>query len=187
MPLLQIDRQPPAPIDSPARLGSWRTPYRLLGRFFLSRPLSGRIALLLVAATLSAATLRPVAVSLVRILSAIQGTGTGTLAGRTRIFGSGYTQTVETIRRTLRDTAPYALLEAGSPDEGGTLWLRYDLAPRKAIELGRMGDLATHPDRFERLSGEVRWIVVSHGYGANPEILDRRQFVALLERSRHGL
>ena len=171
--------------SGPRRIGEIGA-IRDLRSLYASRTARGRAALWVVALTLAAGALRPVAVSILRMASALRFESGATVEARSRIFGIPYTRAVDAIRKQIPGDAPFALVEAGDEGLGGTLWLRYDLAPRKAIDLGSLETLAAQPEEIRRLPAEVRWIVVSHGDRAAAELLDRRQMAALVERKRHG-
>src|SRR5215472_12728899 len=68
-------------------------------------------------------------------------TGESLAAGRARVYGERYSQAIDQIRRDLPVSEPYLLVEGGSPASGGVFWVRYDLAPRRAVYLGRLDEL----------------------------------------------
>jgi hypothetical protein len=139
---------------------------------------AGRVALAALALGIAAGAAYPFALSVARISSAVRHAGDTPLEGRRRIFGAAYTEGVEAVRRALPRDSAYALLEAGAPLEGGGLCLRYDLSPRRAIDLGRLEALPDRPRLESALPREVRWAVVSRGRWTAPLLLSREELLA---------
>ncbi len=102
-------------------------------------------------------------------------------AARARIYGPAYVQAIEQIRGAIDPDEPYLLVEAGGPGSGGVYWVRYDLAPRRAILLGRLDEI-TPRDLRRQEGANLRHVVVSLGQGPPPVLFDRFAFRALLER-----
>jgi len=112
--------------------------------------------------------------------------GESALAERSRELGAPYARKVEEIRRSIPDDprdpddGVYGLVtgdpggETGGRDGveiGGTLWVRFDLAPRRAVYLGRRKDLPAPGELRRCLPPGVRWVVI--GYNDRPpELLD---------------
>jgi hypothetical protein len=107
-------------------------------------------------------------------------------AARLRVHGEAYTRGIDEIRRQLPLDQAYLLVEAGKLRQGGAYWVRYDLAPRRAIFLGREVDL-TDPGRVrKRLTANLRQVVISYGPKLAPRLLPRYVFVQEVERRRHA-
>src|SRR5688572_9179565 len=51
---------------------------------------------------------------------------------RVRTYGAGYAQAIEEIRRTIPEDGAYLLINGhGGVEEGGPVWVKFDLAPRR--------------------------------------------------------
>jgi hypothetical protein len=103
-------------------------------------------------------------------------------AARLRVHGEAYTRGIDEIRRQLPLDQAYLLVEAGEQPHGGAYWVRYDLAPRRAIFLGREDEL-TDPSRVrKRLTANLRQVVISYGPKLPPRLLPRYVFMQEIER-----
>lgn len=94
---------------------------------------------------------------------------------RARVFGADFVAGVERIRAALATTEPYLLIDGGDPQEGAALWVRYELAPRRALFIRdpRAGDLDWLRRQIPRT---VRWVVVAAGGRRPPELYRRYQY-----------
>jgi hypothetical protein len=101
---------------------------------------------------------------------------------RTRIFGESYTRAIDEIRRALPADEGYLLVEGGSGLLGGSYWVRYDLAPRRAIYLGRLDELTDANRLRRRLSANLRHVVVAFAAGKPPRLYDRYRFLQEIDR-----
>lgn len=107
-------------------------------------------------------------------------------AARLRVHGEAYTRGIDEIRRRLPLDQAYLLVEAGKQRYGGAYWVRYDLAPRRAVFLGREVDL-TDPGRVrKRLTANLRQVVISYGPKLAPRLLPRYVFMQEVERRRQA-
>ncbi len=107
--------------------------------------------------------------------------GESLTASRARMYGPAYVQAIDQIRAAIDPDEPYLLVEAGGPRQGGVYWVRYDLAPRRAIFLGRLDELT--PRDLRRIQGaNLRHVVVALGPGPPPRLFDRFAFRDLLDR-----
>lgn len=108
------------------------------------------------------------------------------LQRRERSFGSGYTQAIEQIRRTIPPDGAYLLIN-GRPDfeEGGPLWVKFDLAPRRAVYLGKLHDLGSADRLRRRTPRAARWVVIAHGPYDPPVLIERYRFIRQIEE-RNG-
>jgi hypothetical protein len=98
-------------------------------------------------------------------------------AARARVAGDDYSRAIDDIRRALPPTEAYLLVEGGRPQEGGAYWVRYDLAPRRALFLGRLTELTDAHRLRQRLGANLRHVVVAYGPGLPPRLYDRYRFV----------
>lgn len=101
---------------------------------------------------------------------------------RRRVFGESYTNAIDEIRRTLPADEGYLLVEGGSGMLGGTYWVRYDLAPRRAVYLGRLSELTSAMQVRRRLTANLRHVVVAFASGKPPRLYDRYQFLQEIDR-----
>lgn len=114
-----------------------------------------------------------------RIQKAFLYAGESALAERSREFGAPYARKVEEIRRLIPDDPRdpndgiYGLIDgdADGVQIGGTLWVRFDLAPRRAVFLGVRKDLRGPAELRRRLPPGVRWVVIGHN-DRPPEVMD---------------
>jgi hypothetical protein len=103
-------------------------------------------------------------------------------AARIRIYGESYTRAIDEIRRALPADEGYLLVEGGSGLLGGTYWVRYDLAPRRAVFLGRLDELTSADRLRRRLSANLRHVVVAFAAGKPPRLYDRYRFLQEIDR-----
>jgi hypothetical protein len=101
---------------------------------------------------------------------------------RVRTFGPAYVEAVEKIRRTIPADGAYLLINANPDAEaGGPIWVKFDLAPRRAVYLGMLDGLGK-ADRVRRRSPRAaRWVVITRGGTDPPILLERRVFLRQLE------
>jgi hypothetical protein len=111
-----------------------------------------------------------------RIYWAFAYAGETPLEERSRQFSLEYARAIEEIRRTIPPHAVYALVDADPTEEGSVLWVRYDLAPRRAIYLGFLHDLREPRTVRQRLIREVRWIIVA-SVRRPPVLYERPEFL----------
>jgi hypothetical protein len=105
-----------------------------------------------------------------RIQKAFLYAGESALAERSREFGAPYARKIEEIRRLIPDDPRdpddgiYGLVDGDTDGVaiGGTLWVRFDLAPRRAVFLGLRKDLPGPGELRRRLPPGVRWVVIGH-------------------------
>jgi hypothetical protein len=95
------------------------------------------------------------------------------------VFGDAYVDSLESIRGIIPEDEPYYLVSNEDATEGAELWVRYALAPRRAVFLGSYRDL-----REKRISLEprarLRWVVIAHSSGLPARLVLRRDFLAML-------
>lgn len=146
------------------------------------RPFAATFALvlfgLLLAVSLSLASARSVR----RIWNAAVYAGETPVEERSRSFDPAYVQAIEEIRRTIPLHGTYALVDADPDEPGSVYWVRFDLAPRRAVYLGTLRDLGKPRTVRERMIREVRWVIVASN-GRPPVLYDRQAF---LQRVREG-
>jgi hypothetical protein len=98
-------------------------------------------------------------------------------AKQARLFGTAYTGAVAAIRRTIPEDDPYLLVDAGE-DTGAVFWVRFDLAPRRALLLGKLEEIRKYPRLGKHLPRGARWVVIAYPTpGIPPAVLDRSRFL----------
>jgi hypothetical protein len=107
-------------------------------------------------------------------------------AARVRVRGAAFTRGIDDIRRRLPPDQAYLLVEAGSRMAGGAYWVRYELAPRRALFLGHYIQL-TNPKRVRRqLATNLHQVVISYGPDLPPRLLPRYVFMHEIELRRRA-
>lgn len=102
------------------------------------------------------------------------------VAARSAAFGPLYVARLEEIRRTIPHDEPYFLVDGEEgPVFGASIWVRYQLAPRQAIDLGRLADLRRRGPRLPKRA-RLRWVVIAYRTGTPAKLLTRQEFLALL-------
>lgn len=102
---------------------------------------------------------------------------------RSRSFGPQYVWAIETIRRVIPRDAAYVLINGDPEDDGGPLWVRFDLAPRRAVFLGRLRTDDANRLR-KRVPRAARWVVIAYGNDRPPVLLERHELVRRLGGGR---
>ena len=162
----------------------------------LSRPLRGRWSVLDRALDLAAAGLLGLFLA-VAVPSALLHASREVVAAarahesldqaRARVYGEAYTRAIDQIRSELPAGDSYLLVEAGSRESGGAYWVRYDLAPRRAVYLGRLEELTSGDRLRRRLTVNLRHVVVTFAKGKPPHLFERYRFLQELDRrAREG-
>lgn len=106
-------------------------------------------------------------------------------AARLRFFGPAYVAAIEAIRQEVPADQPYLLVEGGRPRDGNLYWVRFDLAPRRALYLGRLDQLTARRLR-QHPPVRVPNVVIAYGRGEAPRLLERYRFVQEIERRGGG-
>ena len=112
-----------------------------------------------------------------RIWWAFAHAGETPLEERSRQHGAEYALAIEEIRRTIPRHGVYALVDADPVMEGSVFWVRFDLAPRRAIYLGFLHELREPRTVRQRLIREARWIVVA-SVRRPPVLYERSEFLS---------
>ena len=103
---------------------------------------------------------------------------------RVRCYGPDYTEQIETIRRTIPRDGAYILLNGNPGEEGGPLWVKFDLAPRRAVYLGNVEDVGSAERMKRRMPRAARWVVIAYGPYRRPELIERYKFVQAREKKK---
>lgn len=107
------------------------------------------------------------------------------LQERARAYGPVYVDQIETIRRTIPRDGAYVLINGRPDEEGGPLWVKFDLAPRRAIYLGYLGSIDDVERLKKRIPRAARWVVIAYGSYERPVLIERYKFVQSL-KERQG-
>ena len=118
-----------------------------------------------------------------RIERAFRYRGESALEERSRVFGAAYARAIEQIRRVIPPDGVYAMVNGDAVDHGGPIWVRFDLAPRRAVLLGRASQLRDAQAVRRKIPGAAHWIVVAYAEKP-PEIVERSRFLRYLEARR---
>jgi hypothetical protein len=106
---------------------------------------------------------------------------------RARVHGEDYTRAIDQIRREVPPGDAYLLVVDGEPKSGCTYWVRYDLAPRRALYLGRLDELTSGAQVRRRLTANLRHVVVAFETGEPPRLYERYRFLQEIDRrAREG-
>jgi hypothetical protein len=105
---------------------------------------------------------------------------------RTRTFGPDYVSAIETIRRTIPRDGAYVLINGDPLDDGGPLWVKFDLAPRRAVFLGRLRESDDGSRIRNRMPRAARWVVITYGDYRPPLLLERHELVRRLRERGHA-
>jgi hypothetical protein len=116
------------------------------------------------------------------IEQAIDRSGETRIEERSRSWGEHYTQRIEQIRRVIPPDGVYILVNGDRIDRGAPIWVRFDLAPRRAVLLTRR-----HLNRprvvWRKVPGVARWVVVA-AEGRLPELIEKSRFLRHLKERR---
>lgn len=96
---------------------------------------------------------------------------------RIRCYGPAYTEQIEAIRRTIPPDGAYVLLNGDAGEDGGPLWVKFDLAPRRAVYLGYLKDLGSAERLKRRMPRAARWVIIAYGPYRRPVLIERYKFV----------
>jgi hypothetical protein len=101
-------------------------------------------------------------------------------AKRSRTYGPDYVRAIAEIRRTIPPDGAYVLLNGSPEDVGAPIWVKFDLAPRRAVYLGNAKDVGSL-DRFRRrIPRAARWVVIAYTSYGRPVLVERYKFLRQL-------
>jgi hypothetical protein len=143
------------------------------------RAIPARLALGLFALYLGIAVPWALATAASRIGEGVPHLGEDPATARRRVFGAPYAEAIQGIRRALPPGSIYVLINADPEDDGFPLWVRNDLAPHRAIYLGRLSEL---PPNVRRAFPRGRQpVVLTYSYKEPPRLVDRKEFLDWFE------
>jgi len=100
--------------------------------------------------------------------------GEGSAAAERRFQGDAYVDAMARIRRAVPRQGAYFLVDDGPAGMGAAYWVRFDLAPRKALFLGRRDELAGDAELPARLAAAPGLaVIVARGDREPPRLVDR--------------
>ena len=104
--------------------------------------------------------------------------GESSAAALRRIEGSAYVEAVARIGRAIPEDGAYFLVDAGPEGRGAPFWVRFDLAPRKALFLGRLDERTGRAALAARLAAAPDLaVVVAPRDREPPSLFDRESFL----------
>jgi hypothetical protein len=102
-----------------------------------------------------------------------------------RVVGADYAAGIEAARAAIPSDGEYLLFDAGALEQGAANWVRYDLAPRRAVRGGPVARLG-RPERVrERLRRDPEICVVARP-GAGALVMRREEFLSWLASGAGG-
>jgi hypothetical protein len=104
-------------------------------------------------------------------------------AARARVRGRAFVDAVDAIRRALPADEPYLLIDKAAPEEGAANWVRYELAPRRAILI--RGE-RSGPWLRQHVPAGIQWVVVARGRAAPPSLHPRFEYLHRLPGREAG-
>jgi hypothetical protein len=99
------------------------------------------------------------------------------LQDRAYAYGPVYTHEIEKIRRAIPRDGAYILINGDSGEHGGPFWVKFDLAPRRAVYLGDLDKLDSVDRLKKRMPRAARWVVIAYGPYRRPVLIERYKFV----------
>lgn len=111
-----------------------------------------------------------------RLSQAVALMGEDGAAARRRVQGADYMDAIEQIRRTIPRDGEYLLVDGGEERQAASVWVRFDLAPRRARFLGALRALPEPDLLAARMPPSSRWVVIAF-YGRPPVLIDRETFL----------
>lgn len=108
------------------------------------------------------------------------------LAMRRRFLTVPYVATIDQIRRTIPRTGEYLVINGEPEWGGGPLWLRFELAPRRARFLGLLSELPDADTLRRTMPAGPRWIIIAFAEPRPPILMRREDFLRALEGFHGG-
>lgn len=109
------------------------------------------------------------------------------LAVRRHTLGISYVRAIERLRRAIPRDGEYLLVRGKTEGEGGgSYWVRFELAPRRARFLGGWSELPDGETLRRRLP-PGRWVIIAFSEPRPPVLMEREDFLRALDRSHGGV
>ena len=96
---------------------------------------------------------------------------------RSRTYGREYAEGIAAIRRTIPPGGAYLLVNGTPGEKRGPVWVKFDLAPRRALYLGELAKLDDIALLRSRTPRSTRWVVITYGAYGRPVLIERSKFV----------
>jgi hypothetical protein len=125
---------------------------------------------------------RGLSASLGRIALALRQAGETPAEARLRVYGSAVTAAYERLRRAIPRDGEYLLIDGGTEPQASALWTRYELAPRKARLLGRWDQLPSSEVLRRSWPPGSRFVVIALPEGNPPQVMEKDELLAALDR-----
>jgi hypothetical protein len=114
--------------------------------------------------------------------------GEDSLAVRRHVLGISYVRAIERLRRAIPRDGEYLLVRGKTEGEGGgSYWVRFELAPRRARFLGGWSELPDGETLRRRLPPGPRWVIIAFSEPRAPVLMEREDFLRALDRSHGGV
>lgn|ERR1700674_1578589 len=131
------------------------------------------------------ADLPPMAVrALRRVGRAALELGEDARGARVRLMGAATVAAFDSLRQAIPADGDYLLVDGGEEDQAAAYWVRFELAPRRAVFVGRLREMEGTPQPVWKLPAASRWVVVANPAGP-PRLLTPQELVELVE-TKHG-
>jgi hypothetical protein len=102
---------------------------------------------------------------------------------RVRLLGAATVRALDSLRQAIPADGEYLLVDGGEELQAEAYWVRFELAPRRALFAGRLSEMERASRQAWELPPAARWVVVAYP-GGPPRLLSREQLVDLLEAKR---
>jgi hypothetical protein len=102
---------------------------------------------------------------------------------RARLLGAATVRALDSIRQAIPANGEYLLVDGGEELQAEAYWVRFELAPRRAVFAGRLSEMERAPRPAREIPSAARWVVVAYPGGA-PRLLSRQELVDRLEARR---
>jgi hypothetical protein len=102
---------------------------------------------------------------------------------RVRLLGAATVAALDSLRQAIPADGEYVLVDGGEEPQAEAYWVRFELAPRRAVFVGRLSEMERAPRPAWNLPPATRWVVVAYP-GGRSQLLSRQEFVELLEAKR---
>lgn len=103
--------------------------------------------------------------------------GQSTAEERALVYGAEYVRAIAEIRRKIPRDGAYVLISAVPENEGAPLWVKFELAPRRAVYLGELASLQPVERLRNRVPRAARWVVIAYGGYRPPVLIERFRFM----------
>jgi hypothetical protein len=139
------------------------------------------VTLLVLAAHLLLALTKELSRSLLWVRQGLSTMSWDLASARRAALGDAWVDAIGALRQAIPRDGEYFLVNADSRRADAPLWVRFELAPRRARFLGSLAEVAADEDREARLVGPGRWVVVALPEPQAPRLLTREQFLHDME------